>query len=57
MFRWEFRPGSTAYVVWTQQREDEGGPGLLAFGPDLSSILGAPSDNVVMIRISCWCSR
>ena len=26
VFRWEFRPGSTAYVVWTQQREDEEAP-------------------------------
>ncbi len=23
VFRWEFKPGSTLYVVWTQEREDE----------------------------------
>lgn len=23
VYRWEVRPGSTLYVVWTQQREDE----------------------------------
>jgi hypothetical protein len=57
VFRWEFRPGSTAYVVWTQQREDEEGPGRLAFGPDLTSMFSAPSDNVVMVKVSYWFSR
>jgi hypothetical protein len=57
VFRWEFRPGSTAYVVWTQQREDEQGPGRLAFGPDLTDMFGAPSDNVVMVKVSYWFSR
>ena len=57
VFRWEFRPGSTAYIVWTQQREDEEGPGRLAFGPDLTSMFGAPSDNVLMLKVSYWFSR
>jgi hypothetical protein len=57
VFRWEFRPGSTAYVVWTQEREDEEGPGRLAFGPDLTSMFSAPSDNVVMVKVSYWVSR
>ena len=26
VFRWEFRPGSTAYLVWTQTRSDEETP-------------------------------
>jgi hypothetical protein len=57
VFRWEFRPGSTAYLVWTQQREDEQGPGRLAFGPDVTSMFSAPSDNVVMVKVSYWFSR
>jgi hypothetical protein len=57
VFRWEFRPGSTAYVVWTQQREDEEGPGRLAFGPELTRMFSAPSDNVVMVKVSYWFSR
>jgi hypothetical protein len=57
VFRWEFRPGSTAYLVWTQQREDEEGPGRLAFGPDLTDMFGAPADNVLMLKVSWWISR
>jgi hypothetical protein len=57
VFRWEFRPGSTCYVVWTQQREDEEGPGRLAFGPDLTSMFHAPDDNVFMVKVSYWFSR
>ncbi len=57
VFRWEFTPGSTAYVVWTQQREDEDGPGRLALGPDVKSMFQAPADNVLMVKVSYWFSR
>ncbi len=57
VLRWEFRPGSTAYVVWTQAREDLQRPGRLAFGPDMSTLLGAPDDNVLMVKVSYWFSR
>lgn len=57
VFRWEFQPGSTAYVVWTQQREDEDGAGRVAFGPDVRRMFHAPSDNVLMVKVSYWLSR
>ena len=31
VYRWEFKPGSTFYAVWTQQREDETTEGRFAF--------------------------
>ncbi len=57
VFRWEFRPGSTLYLVWTQQQEDYVRPGRFALGPDLSSLYGAPGDNVVLVKVSYWFSR
>ncbi len=57
VYRWEFRPGSTLYVVWTQQRVDESRPGQFALGPDTSRLFSAPGDNVVMAKISYWLSR
>ena len=57
VFRWEFKPGSTLYLVWAQQREDTARPGEFAFGPDVSTLVRAPSDNVVMAKISYWLSR
>lgn len=57
VYRWEFRPGSTMYLVWTQVREDDARPGEFALGPDLSSMFAAPGDNVLMAKISYWFSR
>ncbi len=57
VFRWEFRPGSTLFVVWTQQREDGARPGRFALGPDLSSLASAPADNVLMVKVSYWFTR
>lgn len=57
VYRWEFKPGSTFYVVWTQQREDLARPGQFAFGSDISSLMNAPADNVVMAKVSYWFSR
>jgi hypothetical protein len=57
VFRWEFRLGSTLYVVWTQQREDTERPGQADLSQDLSSMFGAPGDNVLMVKVSYWFSR
>jgi hypothetical protein len=57
VFRWEFKPGSTLYVVWTQQREDETSDGRLAFNADVSRMMRAPGDNVFMVKMSYWFGR
>ncbi len=57
VYRWEFRPGSTLYVVWTQQREEETTEGRFAFNQDISRMLRAPGDNVFMVKMSYWFSR
>jgi hypothetical protein len=57
VFRWEFNPGSTLYVVWTQQREDEERDGRFAFNHDISRMMRAPGDNVFMVKMSYWFGR
>jgi hypothetical protein len=57
VFRWEFKPGSTLYVVWTQQREDETSDGRFAFNQDISRMMRAPGDNVFMVKMSYWFGR
>lgn len=57
VYRWEFKPGSTLYVVWTQQREDETTDGRFAFNQDVSRMMRAPGDNVFMAKVSYWFSR
>jgi len=57
VFRWEWRLGSTLYVAWTQRREDAGDNGVFSPGNDLRSLVRAPSDNTLMVKVAYWFSR
>jgi hypothetical protein len=57
VFRWEWRPGSTFYVVWTQQREDEAGTGRFELWRDTKRLFGTKADNVFAVKISYWLGR
>jgi hypothetical protein len=55
--RWEFRPGSTLYVVWTQRRQDQAHPGDFAFGRDARDLFQSPSDDVLMVKVAWWVGK
>ncbi len=57
VFRWEFRPGSNLYVVWTSQREDHSRPGVFRAGRDLSTLFRAPSNDIVLVKMAYWLGR
>jgi hypothetical protein len=57
IFRWEWRPGSAMYFVWTEQREDAARPGQFALGRDVRGIFGAPADDVILFKIAYWFQR
>jgi Domain of unknown function (DUF5916)/Carbohydrate family 9 binding domain-like len=57
VFRWEFRPGSNLYVVWTSQREDLTRPGIFRAGRDLSTLFRAPSNDIVLVKMAYWMGR
>ena len=57
IFRWEWRPGSAMYLVWTEQREDLANPGRFDFGRDISRTFRAPADDVLMFKIAYWFQR
>ncbi len=54
VYRWEFKPGSTLYAVWTQQRENEETDGPFSLNRGLSRLMRAPGDNVFMVKVSYW---
>jgi hypothetical protein len=54
IFRWEFRPGSSLFVVWTQQRRDRVVDGTFDLGSDASRVFTARPDNVFLVKISYW---
>ena len=57
IFRWEWKPGSAMYLVWTEQRQDLAHPGEFAFRRDFGSTFGAPADDVLMFKIAYWFQR
>jgi len=52
--RWEFRPGSTMYVVWSENRADVAPVGDFRFGRDFSALPHAPSQDVFLVKVSYW---
>ena len=54
IFRWEFRPGSSLFVVWTQQRRDRVSDGSFDLDSDASRLFSAHPDNVFLVKVSYW---
>ncbi len=54
IFRWEFRPGSSLFVVWTQQRRDRIPDGSFDLSSDASHLFTTRPDNVFLVKVSYW---
>ncbi len=54
VLRWEYRPGSAIFVVWSQGRTDFQQDGRFRLGDDVSDLLGADGTNVLMVKASYW---
>ena len=53
--RWEYRPGSTVFIVWTQGRDqDDRNPGSFAPTRDFRDLFGARPDNTLLVKASYW---
>jgi hypothetical protein len=58
VLRWEYRPGSTLFLVWTRQGSDFS-PFVSDFslGRDTDAMFGAPTDNVFLVKMTYWLNR
>ena len=54
VLRWEPRPGSALFAVWQQNRQGRAHPGDFSLGRDFDDLLGAPSDDVFLIKLAWW---
>jgi hypothetical protein len=54
VLRWEYLPGSTLYLVWTQSREDIDPNGDFRFGKSFNNLFGVRPDNIFMLKLSYW---
>jgi hypothetical protein len=55
VFRWEYRPGSTLFLVWSQGREGSSSiEGTNTFRGDLGDLFGRRADDVFLVKVSYW---
>jgi hypothetical protein len=54
VMRWEYRPGSTVFLVWTQNRSSEDPVGDFQFRRDRQALFDARPDNVFLVKVNYW---
>ena len=54
VLRWEYRPGSTVFLVWTQSRSSEDPVGDFQFRRDRSALFDARPDNIFLVKVNYW---
>jgi hypothetical protein len=57
VLRWEWRPGSTLFLVWQQNRNNDATFGDFRLGRDLNAVFtGGESRNLLAVKASYWLS-
>jgi hypothetical protein len=56
VLRWEYRPGSTLYLVWTQSRSDYENSGHFQFSRSMRRLVEAKPDDIFMVKFTYWWS-
>jgi hypothetical protein len=54
LLRWEYLPGSTMYLVWTQGRFSDSGNYSSGFGRRFSDAFSLPHEDVLLLKVSYW---
>ncbi len=54
VLRWEYRRGSTLYLVWTQSRNETTDYGYFDFGHSLNRFLTTKPNNIFLVKFSYW---
>jgi hypothetical protein len=56
VIRWEYLPGSTLYLVWSQGRTGSVTDGSFAYGNDMGDLFRIRPHNVFLLKFSYWFS-
>jgi hypothetical protein len=54
VIRWEYLPGSTLYLVWSQGRTSNDTNGMFSYGSDMKNLFSITPQNVFLIKFSYW---
>jgi hypothetical protein len=57
VLRWEYRPGSMLFLVWSHARDDDLLDPGLRLRRDLDRLLATKPTNVFLVKMSYWMSR
>jgi hypothetical protein len=58
VLRWEYRPGSTLYLVWTRSGSDfASGIGEMSLSRDVDALFSAKADNIFLVKVNYWINR
>ncbi len=52
--RWEYLPGSTLFLVWSQARAGESTEYFTSLGHDIAETFRLPPSNVTMVKATIW---
>jgi hypothetical protein len=56
VMRWEYKPGSTIYFVWSQGRTGSESMGNFAFKRDMTDLFDIYPQNVFLVKFNHWFS-
>jgi hypothetical protein len=56
VLRWEYRRGSTLFLVWQHGREDSSHQGTFNLRQGLDQLFAAPATNTLLVKINYWLS-
>ena len=54
VLRWEYRPGSSLFVVWSQGRSEFVPDGRFRLRDNTADLFRAPGTNVLLVKMSWW---
>lgn len=54
VLRWEYRPGSTLFLVWTRSGASSLARGRINFGDDTGALFQGPSENIFLVKVNYW---
>jgi len=52
--RWEYLPGSTIYLVWSQGVTSTNTNGLFSYGSDMKDLFKVTPHNIFLVKFSYW---
>ncbi len=54
VLRWEYRPGSTVFLVWQRTQDDLADIGDFDLNRDVGALFRAPADNRFILKVNYW---